>query len=328
MVTKYAICQLGRLRNRLDGDMWNCRSLLRQSGKRNASVRSLLTQSHLSCISSPLTAKISIGNIHMYCDDELQWNCALRQTEKRPILHSWWTWSRHFHSSTSLQWISQFTKRACILIGAVMNIVSSTMSRNRFADVKWYLHLLDDEKADPSDKLHKIRSFITHINERLIQHGIFSRFLSIDEKMVAYFGHHSAKMFIRSKPIRFWYKLWVLASNSGYPYKFSVYCGKIGEQNKFLGYRVLATEWSPRCCQWYPTRCVMKCSLTIFYILWSTSLPQQSGHQAKGAVRENRLKQCVLQDTKLMKKTTRGTYDSKCDGVVGVVKWNGMTIIV
>src|SRR6218665_1261651 len=89
-----------------------------------------------------------------------------------------------------------------VYIGAVMNIVSSTMSRNRFGDLKRYLHLSDNDKTYLSDKLHKIRPFITQINEKLIQHCMYSRFLSIDEEMVPYFGHHSAKMFIRSKPIR------------------------------------------------------------------------------------------------------------------------------
>ena len=88
-----------------------------------------------------------------------------------------------------------------------MNIVTFSMSRKLFGDVKRYLHLSDNDKTDLSDKLHKIRPFITQINETLIQHVMFSRFLSIDvemvpyfdEEMVPYFGHHSAKMFIGSK---------------------------------------------------------------------------------------------------------------------------------
>ena len=44
--------------------------------------------------------------------------------------------------------------------------------------------------------------------------------------------------------------------------------------------------------------------------------------KATGTVRENRLKRCPLMDTKLMKKTPRETHDSKCDGIVGAVKWH------
>jgi len=58
------------------------------------------------------------------------------------------------------------------------------------------------------------------------QFGIFSKYLSIDEEMVPYFGHHLAKMFMRSKPVRFGYKPWVMASDIGYPYHVQVYCSK------------------------------------------------------------------------------------------------------
>jgi len=162
------------------------------------------------------------------------------------------------------------------------------------------------------------------VNAKLQQFGVFSRFLSIDEEMVPYFGHHSAKMFIRSKPVRFGYKLWVLASDSGYPYNFSVYCGKDTSnsvdqsKDQGLGHRVVTSLLSivtnPRCHE-------------VFFDNFFTSYDLLAhlttlDIKATGTVRENRLKQCPLQDTKVMKKTPRGTHDSKSDGIVGVVKWH------
>nr|CAI5829854.1 unnamed protein product [Callosobruchus analis] len=55
--------------------------------------------------------------------------------------------------------------------------------------------------------------------------GIFHSHLSIGEAMVKYFGHHSSKLFIRGKPVRFGYKEWMLCSSTGYCYNFDVYCG-------------------------------------------------------------------------------------------------------
>ncbi|KRX20026.1 PiggyBac transposable element-derived protein 3 [Trichinella nelsoni] len=55
-------------------------------------------------------------------------------------------------------------------------------------------------------QLHKHRQF-----------GIFHEQLYIDEGMVPYFGHHSCKMFIRGKPIRFGYKIWTMSSANGIP---------------------------------------------------------------------------------------------------------------
>ena len=58
------------------------------------------------------------------------------------------------------------------------------------------------------------------------RYGIFYENLSIDESMVPYFGRHSCKQFIRGKPIRFGYKIWMLASNIGLPYHVAVYQDK------------------------------------------------------------------------------------------------------
>ena len=44
--------------------------------------------------------------------------------------------------------------------------------------------------------------------------------------MVTYFDHHSCQMFIRDKPIRFGFKIWMLCEANGYPYHMSVYNGR------------------------------------------------------------------------------------------------------
>lgn len=59
-----------------------------------------------------------------------------------------------------------------------------------------------------------------------MQFGVFHKYLSIDEEMVPFFGRHTAKMFMKGKPIRYGHKLWVLASDNGYPYQFDTYCDK------------------------------------------------------------------------------------------------------
>ncbi|XP_003370666.1 hypothetical protein Tsp_09880 [Trichinella spiralis] len=64
-------------------------------------------------------------------------------------------------------------------------------------------------------QLHKHRQF-----------GIFHEQLYIDEGMVPYYGHHSCKMFIRGKPIRFGYKIWTMSSSNGYPYALKIYAGR------------------------------------------------------------------------------------------------------
>ena len=97
------------------------------------------------------------------------------------------------------------------------------MTRKRFEDIKNLIHFAENNNLPAGDKLAKIRHQQDRANASLQQFGVFAKYLAIDEQMVPNFGRHSAKMFIRGKPIRFGYQNWVLASSDGYPYKFETY---------------------------------------------------------------------------------------------------------
>ena len=209
--------------------------------------------------------------------------------------------------------------------------VSSKMSRNRFSEIKKFLHVADNDKITAGDKIYKVRPLMDIVNRKLQQFGIFSRFLSIDEEMVPYFGHHSCKMFIRGKPIRFGFKLWVLASDNGYPFNVMVYTGKSHEpsedsstENKGLGFKVVTSLLS---CLEDPS------SHEVFFDNFFTSYDllvylQDINVKASGTARENRLKKCPLMNTSVMKKLERGVYDSKGDKRVSAVKWNDNQCVV
>ncbi|KRX67486.1 Calcium uptake protein 3, mitochondrial [Trichinella sp. T9] len=62
--------------------------------------------------------------------------------------------------------------------------------------------------------------------KNLVKHGMFHEKLSVDESIVPYFGRHAAKMFLKGKPIRFGYTVWMLCGNDGYPYHMIIYQGK------------------------------------------------------------------------------------------------------
>ncbi|KAI7814467.1 putative piggyBac transposable element-derived protein 3-like [Triplophysa rosa] len=53
----------------------------------------------------------------------------------------------------------------------------------------------------------------------------FSKWLSVDESMIPYYGRHGYKQFIKGKPIRYGYKVWSLASSGGYLYHMEPYAG-------------------------------------------------------------------------------------------------------
>nr|CAI5848739.1 unnamed protein product [Callosobruchus analis] len=92
------------------------------------------------------------------------------------------------------------------------------MSRNRFQSIKQNLHLSDNSILDKNDKFAKVRPFFDVINKKILQFGMLSFNLSIDEQIVPYFGRHSCKMFIKVFFDNFFssFKLFVHLKNNGY----------------------------------------------------------------------------------------------------------------
>jgi DNA excision repair protein ERCC-6 len=202
-------------------------------------------------------------------------------------------------------------------------IVSQTMSRSSFIKIKQCFHLVDNSTIKIGDKLAKIRPFYEHLIEKFTQFGIFHETLSIDESMVPYYGHHSCKMFIRSKPIRFGYKIWMLCSSGGYPYNMQIYSGKDSDENGPLGHRVINKM----------TEVIEKPSNhEIFFDNFFTSHDllkdlKDKGIRATGTVRDNRTRNCPLNDTKTFKKEVRGSHDYRNDGTVEFVRWNDNSVV-
>ena len=88
-------------------------------------------------------------------------------------------------------------------------LVYNAMTRQKFKTIKRYLHLNNNAMIDDTDKMYELRSFLDALNTNFQKFGIFHSHLSIDEMMIRYYGMHSAKMFMKGKPIKFWYNFGV-----------------------------------------------------------------------------------------------------------------------
>ena len=95
--------------------------------------------------------------------------------------------------------------------------VYNVMTRNRFTEIKKYLHLADNQHLQAGDKLSKVSHMYKILIDELTQFGVFSALLGIDESMVPYYGRHCCEIFTRGKPIRFAYKLWYVCCSDRYP---------------------------------------------------------------------------------------------------------------
>ncbi|KAK7878439.1 hypothetical protein WMY93_034318 [Mugilogobius chulae] len=119
---------------------------------------------------------------------------------------------------------------------------SNTMNRLRFNEISGCLHMNhpDAENANELhkgtpryDKLCKVRPLYEQILQACQAYYHPKQHISIDERMVASKARIGFKQYIKNKPTKWGFKLFVLADSSGYTVNFFVYDGKVGEPSGF-----------------------------------------------------------------------------------------------
>ena len=102
-------------------------------------------------------------------------------------------------------------------------------SRDRFKSILAFLHVVSPNAEDPDDKLRKVRFLVDYVKGRCRQLYQPGCRISVDERMVKSKGRFPMSQYARDKPVKFGFKLWVVADSvNGYTYDFFVYCGKAG----------------------------------------------------------------------------------------------------
>lgn len=176
------------------------------------------------------------------------------------------------------------------------DLIASAMSRNRFEFIMSNLHCCDNNNLNENDKFSKVRPLFDLLNTAFVEHAPLQRDCCVDEAMVPYFGRHGTKQFIRGKPIRWGYKLWVGASSGGYIAWFDPYQGADPTSSgKSLG---LGAKVVSEFCNVIQKR-HPKIKFHVYFDNFFTSLDllrqlnDQNLH-ATGTIRSNRLKNCPL----------------------------------
>ena len=102
-------------------------------------------------------------------------------------------------------------------------IMYKSISRDRFMEIKKYIHFAENSTIEITDKFAKVCPLYDRSNASLQQFCLWHLDYNIDEQMIPYFGMHSAKQTMRNKSGRFSYKNFVISSSDGYPYKLIPY---------------------------------------------------------------------------------------------------------
>ena len=141
--------------------------------------------------------------------------------------------------------------------------------------------------------------------------------LSIDESMIEYFGSHPYKQFIRGKPIRFGFKVWMLCSSNGTCHQFRLYTGAEERRQFGLGESIVEgfSDIIPAGCH-------------VFIDNYFTSIRLLMSMSAKligctGTIQKNRLRggQQLLTEEKELRKSKRGFFEVVSTDGVNLVQW-------
>ena len=144
----------------------------------------------------------------------------------------------------------------------------------------------DNNELDKGDKMAKVRSLYSLINERCLL-------------------YYPSKQFIKGKPVRYGFKVWRLCTSLGYIVQFEPYAGagEVRIPEVGVGGSVvldLISELPPF--NWHLTFDNYFTTLNLIAHL------KDRGIGACGTIRTNRLKKCPV-DTKAVSKANRGNFD-------------------
>ncbi|CAF1588696.1 unnamed protein product [Didymodactylos carnosus] len=210
--------------------------------------------------------------------------------------------------------------------------ISSVMSRDRFLQIKKYIHVVDNS-SQPNrndlnfDRAYKVRPLLNIVKENFRKIPKEEK-LSVDEQIIPFKGRSIMKQHMPKKPNRWGYKMFVLAGGeSGICYDFIFYTGK-GDKTEY-GF---CTNIVLALCETVPRSINHKLYCDNFYTTIQLQVElHKLGIYAVGTVRANRLPGLVMKNDNDLSSEGRGAMDHRVTEVDGVqicaIKWYDNNIV-
>ena len=234
----------------------------------------------------------------------------------------------NYHSQTRSLWSTEEDLQNLMVV--------KSMRRNRFQQILHFLHFEDScKKTTEKDKMWKLRPITDPLKANMIRNFHPEQHLSYDKSMIAYFGRHGCKQFIKGKPLRFGYKVWSLCTPSGYLVNFEIYQGNNPRSNP--QYEAIFGKCAAPLLSMiddFPPY-VQELPLSFYFDNLFTGFPllaylKSRGYTSTGTIRQNRIpKNCPLPSKEEMTKKSRGFFvSSKLEGTdIVLTKWVDNSVV-
>ena len=201
-------------------------------------------------------------------------------------------------------------------------LITSLFSRDRFKQLLRFFRVVAlDEAAVARDPLSHIRSLAVRLNASFAAHFTPQQRLALDEAMVAFKGRAKIKQYIPSKPHKWGYKIYCLASDD-YLLHFEVYEGKEERRSE----EGSTYDTVLRMTQGYQDR-----QLTLFTDNWFTSPAlllalKQRGIRCCGSVRRNRKGMPAIPQQRVSA-LQRGEWVQRQKGDASLAVWRDRKVV-
>lgn len=207
--------------------------------------------------------------------------------------------------------------------------IADIMPLKRYQMIRRFLHFVDNDNID-DDRYFKIRPVMEIIRKNCIKIEYEKR-QSIDEMMIPYKGTRAGtrRQYIKNKPKKWGYKMFVRAGVSGIVYDFLIYAGA----DTFSGHKFTDVEDT----MGFGSKVVLalcdsikeKAGVAIYFDNFFSSLELltylrlEYGILSLGTFRANRLRGCTFITDKELQKQGRGSFEQMVDNneKVALVKW-------
>ena len=206
--------------------------------------------------------------------------------------------------------------------------LSDLLTCQRFELLGSFLHVVspEEEVANASNRLRKLLPLLNHVKDKCLEYYQPLQHLSVDERMVKSKSRCHMIQYMKDKPTKWGFKLWVVADTSGYTVDFNIYTGKAEECSEYgLTHDVVMKLVEPFCFQGYQVFVDnYYSSPTLFHHLLEVDI------RATGTLRTYRrgVPDTVVQLKAFLEKSTRGSgyYYRENESPIMYVCWHDVKV--